>query len=65
MARERCTAINTLLKKKWIEPIGNETNSSKKEHIATKLGREIAENEMKRIRQINGIAAKIIGGESN
>lgn len=57
-------AINTLVKKKWIEPVGNEAGSTKKEYIATKLGRQIAENEMKRIRQISGIAAKIIGGES-
>lgn len=58
-------AINTLLKKNWIEPIGDgEVGSNKKEYIATELGRQIAENEMKRIGQISIIAAKIIGGES-
>lgn len=56
-------AINTLSKKKWIEPVGNETNSNKKEYIVTELGRQIAENEMKRIGQISAIAEKIIGGE--
>lgn len=57
-------AINTLLKKKWIEPVGNEAGSNKKEYTATELGRQIALDEMKRLSQISVIAAKIIGGES-
>ena len=58
-------AINTLLKKKWIEPVGDgEVGSNKKEYIATELGRKIAEREMRRIEEIRAIAAKIIGGES-
>jgi len=57
-------AINTLLKKKWIEPFGNEINSNKKEYIITALGRQTAENEIKRIHQINSIATRIMRGES-
>ncbi len=60
-------AINTLLKKKWIEPVGNkEAGSNKKEYVITRLGRQIAETEMNRIRQISIIAEKIMksnGGE--
>ena len=53
-------AINTLLKKKWIEPYGSETASNKKEYTVTALGKQIAENEVERINQINGIAIKIM-----
>ncbi len=56
-------AINTLLKKKWIEPFGHEeAGSNKKEYIITVLGRQIAEKEMERISKIHGIASKIIRG---
>ncbi|MDR1060939.1 MAG: PadR family transcriptional regulator [Clostridiales bacterium] len=64
-------AINAALKKKWIEPIAGPIGSeaggnknaggNKKEYVATGLGRQVAENEMKRIGQISAIAAKIIG----
>ena len=55
-------AINTLQKKKWIVPMGNEIpGSDKKEYVITNLGRQIAENEMKRIDQISDIAARITG----
>jgi len=53
-------AINTLQKKKWIVPMGNEVpGSNKKEYVISDLGRQIAENEIKRISQISDIAAKI------
>jgi DNA-binding PadR family transcriptional regulator len=56
-------AINTLLGKKWIEPVESEASGSKKQYVATALGRQVAETEMERIGQISAIAAKIIGGE--
>ena len=58
-------AINTLLKKKWIEPFGDEKSSSKKQYIITELGKQIAENELSRLNEIIIIASKIIGGETN
>jgi DNA-binding PadR family transcriptional regulator len=58
-------AINTLLKKQWIEPTGNyEAGSNKKEYIATALGRQVAETEIKRIKQIDAIAARIVRGDT-
>jgi hypothetical protein len=51
-------ALNTLLKRKWIEPIKIEGYSNKKEYIVTGFGRRIAENEMKRISQISIIEKK-------
>ena len=59
-------AINTLQKKKWIVPMGNEKpGSSKREYIISDLGRLVAENEIKRISQISDIAARITGGGSD
>lgn len=58
-------AINTLLKKKWIMPLGNEEpGSSKKEYVITELGRQIAEKELARMGELYGLASRIIGGES-
>jgi len=57
-------AINTLVKKKWIAPVGNEKpGSSKKEYVITDLGRQVAEKELSRLRDLYGLASKIIGGE--
>ena len=59
-------AINTLQKKKWIVPMGNEIpGSNKKEYVITDLGKQIAENEMKRIDQISDIAVRITGRGSD
>lgn len=55
-------AINTLLKKKWIAPTGNEDNSSKKEYIITNLGKEKAEKELNRMGKLLNLASKIVGG---
>ena len=57
-------AINTLLKKKWIMPVGNENIKNKKEYIITDIGRKAVEEERKRIGEIWRLATKIIGGET-
>jgi len=56
-------AINTLLKKKWIAPIGNEESGNKKEYIITDLGRKTAEEELKRMGELWHLASTIMGGE--
>lgn len=58
-------ALNTLLKKKWIAPFGNEEpGSNKKQYVITLLGREIAEKELSRLREMHALASKIIGGKA-
>ncbi len=56
-------AINTLLKKQWIMPIGNECSGNKKEYIITELGKKTAEEELKRLEEVWRLAVTIIGGE--
>lgn len=56
-------AINTLLTKEWIVPVGNEEpGSSKKEYVITEIGKKIAEKELSRMGELYGLASKIIGG---
>ena len=57
-------AINTLLKKKWIAPLGSEESGNKKEYIITDLGRKTAEEELKRMGELWRLASTIIGGET-
>lgn len=56
--------INTMLKKKWIMPIGNENHGNKKEYIITDLGLKTAEEELKRMGELWCLASNIIGGET-
>ena len=58
-------AINTLLKKNWIEPCGDEENSHKKEYIITDEGKLIAENEVNRMGKVYNKALNIIGGNDH
>lgn len=55
-------AINTLLKKGWIIPYGDEKNSRKKEYIISNEGMKTAEKELERLQQIYKIAENIIRG---
>jgi len=58
-------AINTLLKKKWIMPIGiDEPGSNKKKYLITELGRQTAQRELGRLGELHNLAAGIIGGEA-
>jgi transcriptional regulator, PadR family len=55
-------AINALLKKGWIAPYGDEQDSRKKLYLITEEGRKVAENELKRLNSLCGIARRIIEG---
>ena len=56
-------ALNTLTDKGWIEPYGD-SGGRTKEYIITDEGRQIAEKELERIRELAGIASEIIGGRA-
>ena len=53
-------AINTLLEKGWINALPGEKNSRKKEYEITALGKEIAANELMRLRELLTNGEKII-----
>lgn len=55
-------AINTLQKKGWIEPYGND-EERKKEYIITELGKSIAQSELQRLNSLSEIANRIMGGK--
>ncbi len=56
-------AINTLLERDWIAAI-DDGKGRKKEYLITEIGKEIAETELKRLRELIGIAENIIGGSN-
>lgn len=58
-------AINTLVKKNWIEPYGTEVTSRKKQYLITSKGKNIVENEIDRLNEILNISLKIIGSEKS
>ena len=53
-------AINTLTEKNWIEPYGE--GGRTKEYKITAEGRQIAEKELARLKELTATAAEIIGG---
>ena len=52
-------AINTLTEKGWIEPYGD-SDGRKKEYVITEKGRQIAEKELQRLRDLTETAASIM-----
>ncbi len=52
-------ALNALQEKGWIAPHG-EGSGRKKEYLVTTLGRETAEKELERLKELAGIAAGIM-----
>ena len=54
-------AIDSLSKKGWIE-LYDDSDVRKKEYRITDLGRQIAEQELARLRKVVRIAEEIIGG---
>jgi DNA-binding PadR family transcriptional regulator len=58
-------AINTLLKKGWIEPVGNSGGDAKKDYAITQLGRQIAADEQKRLTAVLRLATGILGGKAH
>ncbi len=57
-------ALNTLLKKGWIN-LYSEDDNRKKEYLITEEGKKVSEIELIRLKQIYSIANKIIGGSLN
>lgn len=57
-------ALQTLMRKKWITPTGNDApGSSKKEYVITALGRQVAERELRRVGELYALASEIMGEE--
>lgn len=56
-------AVNTLLEKKWIQPVAGEQDSRKKEYQITALGQQMVETEIKRLEELLNIGKKMIGSE--
>ena len=54
-------ALNTLEDKGWIARYGG-NEDRKKEYLITALGKEVAEVELARLKELTQIAAKIMGG---
>ena len=54
-------AINTLVKKGWIQPFGDLSNSRKKQYIITDDGKQIVDNEIIRLKDVLNISFKITG----
>jgi len=55
-------AINTLLEKKWIQPVAGEQDSRKKEYVITALGKSVVESEIKRLQDLIETGRKIVRG---
>lgn len=58
-------AINTLQKKGWIAPYGEEQDSRKKLYLITEKGRQVAEKELERLTDLCGTAREIIEGSGD
>ncbi len=54
-------AINTLVKKGWIEGVGNH-NARKKEYIISDLGKQMIENEITRLTELIENGKNVTGG---
>ena len=55
-------AINTLLEKKWIQPVAGELDSRKKEYEITQLGKTIVQAEIVRLDELLQTGKRIAGG---
>jgi len=55
-------ALNSLCEKGWIS-VYNQTDGRKKEFLITEAGKEIAEKELSRLRELVRFADGIMGGE--
>ncbi len=56
-------ALNTLIKKGWIEDYEDETSDRRKAYLITESGREIFAGEIVRLKELLKNAEKISGGE--
>lgn len=55
-------AINTLQDRNWITPV-DDGKGRKKEYVITTTGKEIADMEIKRLKDLISIAEEIMGGQ--
>lgn len=53
-------ALNTLVRKKWIIPYGDEGDSRKKEYLITDIGKQKAEEELLRMEELWKLASMTI-----
>ncbi len=54
-------AINTLVKKQWICAIASKNETRKKEYIITELGKEMVQEELKRLRELLHNGSNVTG----
>lgn len=54
-------ALNALQDKGWIEPCGS-SGERKKQYVITKQGKETAEKELVRLKELVKVANEIVGG---
>jgi DNA-binding PadR family transcriptional regulator len=55
-------ALNTLLEKRWINPISNDMESRKKEYVITETGIGIVELELSRLKELLENGNEIVKG---
>lgn len=56
-------AINTLLKKEWIEQYENKDGYRKKQYLITLKGKSIVQNEIARLNNVLNISLEIVGDD--
>ncbi|QIB70716.1 PadR family transcriptional regulator [Aminipila butyrica] len=55
-------AIHALVKKKWVTPLETESDNKKKEYRITDTGKQKAEEELQRMREVLQLASTLMGG---
>lgn len=58
-------AINTLLDRKWIAGVPDNSDSRKKEYVITNAGKSAIEKELERLTELLNNGKKIVGGALN
>lgn len=58
-------AIETLLKKEWINALPEVQNSRKKKYVISTVGKEVLENELERLKELVGNGESILRGIVN
>lgn len=56
-------ALNTLVEKEWIQNVGNNKSSRKKEYIITELGKNVVADEIIRLNELINNGKNILGEE--
>ena len=56
-------ALNTMVAKNWIIALDQEAKSRKKEYEVTEMGRNVVQEELKRLEELITNGKKIAGGE--